>query len=213
MSGEVKVRLGVDEKWQPAQLDLLLEDIDTIWTGEDGSTVLELDNGQKFRLSANSMLDIIDLKELDQQELFLILMKMKLGKVEVKNDKTPLQLGTVSLVHGTSKDSSTLPLQTSAPELQEAMKNGIRDLYKQSFYPNTILKIEKFYAQHPDIRDCGELQYYLGHSFETIGQPGQAKDAYSRVVQGKNEECGQNNWSQMASQGLERIKHLKTEHQ
>ena len=84
MSGEVKVRLGVDENWQPAQLNLLLEDIDTIWTGEDGITVLELNNGQKFQLSANSMLDIADLQKIDEQELFLRLMKMKLGKLEIQ---------------------------------------------------------------------------------------------------------------------------------
>ena len=208
ISGEVKVRLGVDENWQPAQLSLLLEDIDSIWTGEDGSTVLELDSGQKFRLSANSMLDIADLKELDQQQLFLILMKMKLGKIEIKNEKTPLRLGTVSVVHGASQDSNALPISPAALELQEPMRNGIRDLYNQSYYPNTILKIEKFYHQYNQVQDCGELQYYLGHSFESIGQPGQAEDAYAKVVQVKQEECLQNEWAEMANQGMERIKKL-----
>ncbi len=208
MSGEVNVRLGVDENWQPAQFNLLLEDIDTIWTGEDGTTVLELNNGQQFQLSANSMLDIADLKKIDEQELFLILMKMKLGKLEIKNEKTPLRLGTVSVVHGASQDTSELPVSASIPALLEPMKNGIRDLFQQSYYPNTILKIEKFYNQYSNIQDCGELQYYLGHSFESIGQPGQAADAYNRVVQGNEEECQQTQWATLASQGMERINNL-----
>jgi len=208
MSGEVKVRLGVDENWQPAQLNLLLEDIDTIWTGEDGITVLELNNGQKFQLSANSMLDIADLQKIDEQELFLRLMKMKLGKLEIKKEKTPLRLGTVSVVHGTSQDSSGLPVSPAILALLEPMKNGIRDLYKQSYYPNTILKIEKLHSQYSDIQDCGELQYYLGHSFESIGQPGQATDAYNKVVQSKDEGCQQNQWTTLATQGVERINNL-----
>ncbi|MHC4322537.1 MAG: hypothetical protein ACYST3_09720 [Planctomycetota bacterium] len=208
MSGEVKVRLGVNENWQPARLNLLLEDIDTIWTGEDGTTILELDNGQQFKLSANSMLDIADLKKLDEQELFLILMKMKLGKIEIKKEKTPLRLGTVSVVHGTLKDSSELPISPAMLALVEPLKNGIRDLFKQSYYPNTILKIEKFYNQYSDIQDCGEFQYYLGHSFESIGQPGQAADAYNNVVEGKEEECHQTQWAKLANQGMERINNL-----
>jgi len=209
MSGDVKVRLGVNENWQTAQLDLLLEDIDTIWTGKDGTTVLELKNGQKFQLSANSMLDIADLRKIDEQELFLTLMKMKLDKLNIKDEKTPLRLGTVSVVHGASQDSSELPVPSSTLEIQEPLKNGIRDLFRQSYFPNTILKIEKFYKQYSGGQDCGELYYYLGHSFEAIDQLGQATDAYGRVVQGEEEQCRQTQWTSLAREGMERIENLK----
>ena len=72
LGGEVKVRRGLEERWERAQLDMLLDEIDTILTGENGETVLSFGEGAVFKLGSNSVLDIADLRQITAQELSLI---------------------------------------------------------------------------------------------------------------------------------------------
>jgi len=210
-SGDVKIRRGIEENWQSGRVNLLLDEIDTIWTGEDGMAVLEMDDGRKFQLRPGSMLDIVDLRKIDEQELFLNLMKMKVGKLEQNGEKTPLRLGTVSVVHGSSQDTSDTPVMPVSIDWETPTLNGIRDLFSQAYYPNAVLKIEKFHGLYPAVEDCGELQYYLGYSFEKLGQSGQATDAYQMTLQDVGETCPDSKWSGLASSGLERLKQTNQE--
>jgi hypothetical protein len=207
MSGEAKIRHGVDELWQPASLGIFLKDIDSILTGEKGEVILQVEEGRQFHLGPNSLLDIADLREISEQELFLYLMKSKLGKVEKRNGKTPLRIGNVSVVHGTYQDTAQQELLLPSPESEEQLKNGIRALFTQHYYPNTILKINKT-IQDQNIPDqCGELHYYLGSSFEKLDKPGQAIDAFEKAIQqSKSNNCNSSEWSEKAENSLLRLK-------
>ncbi|UCF63408.1 MAG: hypothetical protein JSW33_12705 [bacterium] len=205
-SGDVKIRRGIEENWQPGKVNLLLDEIDTIWTGEDGFAVLEMDDGRKFQLRPSSLLDIVDLRKIDQQELFLNLMKIKVGKLEQSGEKTPLRLGTVSVVHGASQDTSDSPVKSQSVDWETTTLNGIRDLFSQAYYPNVVLKIEKFKELYPAVTECGELHYYLGYSFEKLGQSGQATDAYHKTLEEVEKTCPDSKWSKLANDGLERLK-------
>jgi hypothetical protein len=207
MSGEVKIRHGVDELWQPASLGIFLKDIDSILTGEKGEVILQVEEGRQFNLGPNSMLDIADLREISEQELFLYLMKSKLGKVEKRNGKTPLRIGNVSVVHGTYQDTAKQELLQPSKESEEQLKNGIRALYTQQYYPNTILKINKTIEDQNIPDQCGELHYYLGSSFEKLDKPGQAIDAFEKAVQeSKSGNCTGSEWSDKAENSLLRLK-------
>ncbi|MEJ2049035.1 MAG: tetratricopeptide repeat protein [Calditrichota bacterium] len=207
MSGEVKIRHGVDELWQPASLGIFLKDIDSILTGEKGEVILQVEEGRQFNLGPNSMLDIADLREISEQELFLYLMKSKLGKVEKRNGKTPLRIGNVSVVHGTYQDTAKQELLQPSKESEEQLKNGIRALYTQQYYPNTILKINKTIEDQNIPDQWGELHYYLGSSFEKLDKPGQAIDAFEKAVQeSKSGNCTGSEWSDKAENSLLRLK-------
>lgn len=207
MSGEVNIRHGVDELWQPASLDIFLKDIDSILTGEKGEVILQVEEGRQFHLGPNSLLDIADLREISEKELFLYLMKSKLGKVEKRNGKTPLRIGNVSVVHGTYQDTAQQELMLPSPESEEQLKNGIRALYTQQYYPNTILKINKTIEDQNIPDQCGELHYYLGSSFEKLDKPGQAIDAFEKAVQeSKSGNCTGSVWSDKAENSLLRLK-------
>jgi hypothetical protein len=207
LSGDVKFRRGVEENWHVAQKDVLLEEIDTIWTGEDGKVVLQLRDNRQFTLGENSMLDIADLRNIKEEDLFLILMNQKIKKIDTSKEKMPLQIGTVSVVHGSSKDSSQVYLKTDTLNQQEAVKNGIRALFAQEFYANTIVKVKQYFNYFAMLQDCGELDYYVGRSFEMLNQFGQAIDAYEiSITKNKNDSCPEQDWGKMATARLQELK-------
>lgn len=211
ISGEVKVRRGVEENWQPAQVGMLLEDIDTILTGFNSMVILQLSDGSHFELGNNSILDISDLRKISEQELFLYLMSQKIQRIEPREGKTRLRIGNVSVVHGESKAEAENPSVgkgKSALLVQE--KNGALALYDQKFYPNSIIKFYKLIDKYNQIKDCGEIYLYLGRSFEAVNHVGQAIDAYQMVVNQQEEQnCNDNNsqkWLNEARQAIDRLK-------
>ena len=179
MSGEVKIRHGVEEFWQPASLGIFLKDIDSILTGERGEVTLQIDEARQFHL----------------------------GKVDKRNGKTPLRIGNVSVVHGAYQDTTQQEVTQPSPESEEQLKNGIRALYTQHYYPNTILKINKTIEDQNIPDQCGELHYYLGSSFEKLDKPGQAIDAFEKAVkESKSGNCAGSEWSDEAEKSLLRLK-------
>jgi tetratricopeptide (TPR) repeat protein len=211
LSGDVKVRRGLEETWQAASIGMLLEDIDTILTGADGIVVLQTADGINFELGKNSMLDISDLRKITEKELFLFLMSRKVQKIEPREGKTRLRIGNVSIVHGESKvDQQTAAniRLTSEKLLQE--KNGAKALYDQQLYPNSIIKFHKILDRYEDAQHIEEVHLYLGRSFEAINHPGQAIDAYQSVIDQYQTQDRDNpdaqQWINEAQQAIDRLK-------
>lgn len=211
ISGNVKVRRGLEEAWQNAAVGMLLEDIDTILTGANAEVVLETADMTEFRLGESSFLDISDLRKITKQEMFMYLMSKKVQKIEPGEGKTKLRIGNVSVVHGESKvTTESAPASSSDPNFWIKEKNGAIALQEQKFYPNAIIKIHKILDKYDSIQDCGELQYYLGKSFEQIENTGQAIDAYQEVVRLHDEQkCvsqAAKQWLEDAQKAIDRLK-------
>jgi hypothetical protein len=206
VSGQVHFRQGVEETWQTAKPGILLEDVDSIISGKNGKAILETTEGRRFELGSNSQIDIADLRRLSNEELFLHLMKEKLKKIGSRQERTPLRVGTVSAVHGSSQDSSkNIPVTEKGID-PEPVINGIRALFTQDYYPNTILKIHRFLNLYEVPSDCGELYYYLGYSFEELQQPGQAIEAYRTSIQaGHPADCTNSKWQLLAQEHLKSL--------
>lgn len=182
LNGEVKIRRGVEENWQPAAVGMLLESVDTILTFENAAAVLELNEGATFRLSGNTLLEMLDLRKITERELFLHLMSQKISKLPPADEKTRLRIGNVSSVHGEQKKTSTGSGADSGERRQQEA-NGAKALLAQQYHPNAILKFHQILAKYPNVDDCGEIQFYLGRAFEAISRPGQASDAYQAVIE------------------------------
>lgn len=206
VSGQVHFRQGVEETWQIAEPGILLEDVDSIISGKNSKAILETADGRRFELGHNSQIDVADLRQLSNEELFLHLMKEKLKKIGSRQGKTPLRVGTVSAVHGTSQDSvQNVPAIEMAVD-PEPVLNGIRNLFNQNYYPNTILKIHHFFNLYQVPSDCGELSYYLGYSFEQLQQPGQAIESYRTSIQaGQQVDCTNSKWLLLAQEHLKSL--------
>lgn len=208
ISGEVKVRRGVEEKWENAYIWMLLKPIDTILTGEQSEVVLELSDNRNFILGSNSMLDVGDLREISEKELFLFLMSTKIGNIAPREQKTPIRVGNVSVVHGEDKVGTTHRLADNEdPNKRRREMNGAEALHNQKYFSNAIIKLHKILVKYPLITDCGEMYYHLGKSFEAFDKPGQAIDAYQTVLNQYNEQgCEHQHWYDEAQKAIERLK-------
>ena len=183
MKGSVKIRFGLEETWKPAFVGLFLEDMDTILAGENSLVVLQFENGNTFTLGSFAMLDIGDLRRIIEKELFLYLMSKKVEQIETQDEKTPLLIGNVSVVRGESKIDSDSSLNISLKSTWVEWEiNGALSLYKQQYYPNTVVKLYKVLEKYESYEDCGKIFYYIARSLEQLEMDGQAIDAYQSVI-------------------------------
>jgi len=171
------------EEWQKVSIGLLLKDIDTILTGEDAEVALKFENGETFTLGSNAILDVGDLRKIQEKELFLYLMSKKIEKIESRKYKTRLRVGDVSVVHGESKaDKESVKAEKSQPDWAVREVNGALSLYIQEYYTNTIIKLHKILAKYESAIDYAKIYFYIGKAFEAINKNGQAIDAYQTVI-------------------------------
>jgi len=187
--GEVKIRRGVEETWLLAKKEMILEEIDTILTGEGAEVTIEIEGVGSFILGGRAVIDISDFRAISEKELFLFLMSNKIKKIEPTGDRTKLRIGNVSVIHGEQKaDDSTEAGAAISAERWILEFNGATSLYQQKYYTNTIVKLIKIISNNTDVQDCGKIHFYLGKSFEAINQKGQAIDAYELVIQRSQEQ-------------------------
>lgn len=210
VSGEVKVRRGVEEKWENAASGMLLEEIDTIMALENGEALLELAQGARFRLGGNSILDIADLREITARELFLLLMSQKVGKLAPRSEKVPLRLGEVSAVRGAAFQGFADTLAGSPSNIWRMEANAAQALRAQSFLPNAALKLHRVKEKFPQREDCGEVNFALGQMLETLKQPGQARDAYqSALTDSQTQNCEGNAAQKLRSEAAAALRRLR----
>ena len=190
ISGDVKVRRGLDETWQPAARGMGLEVIDSIIALE-GEITLEIENGFTFTLGNNSMIDISDLRKITRREMFLILMSEKVEKIPQRGEKTKLRIGNVSVVHGESKAKTAANPDNAYAKNWRQELNGAKAMLNHEYFPNSIVKLHKIRNKYQKMKDFGELHFYLGEAFDRLDETGQAVDAYRiAITQSKNCDIG-----------------------
>ncbi len=209
MQGDVKVRQGLDETWQKAKNKMLLKNVDTILTGENSEVVLFIAEGMTFTLGSQSILDIGDLREITERELFLFLTSQKIRDIE-HQPGSKVHIQNVSVVRAQDKQQST----NNSMELNSGMwqyeVNGARALHHQMFYPNAVMKMMHILKKYAHFDDRGIVQLYLGQSFEAMNQSGRALEAYQKAVKQASQDSSESVINQdilnQANAGIDRIK-------
>jgi hypothetical protein len=183
LKGDVRIRVGLDEDWQKARIGMILKNLDTIYSGENSSVILLNQDGQKFTLQAHSILDISDLREIQERELFLFLMTQKVDQIDIKDTGTKIRVGNVSVVHGESKkDAITTDLSDSNIDWYTFEMNGAKALIAHTYYPNAIIKLHQIRNRYSEERDQGFASYQIGSTFEAMDNIGQAMDNYQTAI-------------------------------
>lgn len=203
--GEVKVRRGAEETWQRASAGTWLEEMDSILTGKRGQVILEAQAGKTFKLGRNTILDIADLRRISERELFLFLMSCKLERIGLRERKTKLSIQEVKGEEAELEADSLAAVARANHEhdwLRE--KNGAIALYAQDYPTNAVVKLNKILLRYPEVRDCGEIHYYLGQAFEALEKPGQAAEAYQQVQTRSQFDYCEQPWIEEAARALQR---------
>lgn len=181
MHGDVKVRLGLDETWQTAKNKMVLKNIDTILTGEESEAVLLLPEGMTFTLGSQSILDIGDLREITERELFLFLTSQKIRDIE-ETPRSKVHIQNVSVVRAQDKQAPEIQTGDDNLELYQYEINGARAMHHQKFHPNAVVKLMHILKKYTQIEDYGLVDLYLGESFEAMKQSGRALEAYQHAL-------------------------------
>ncbi len=181
--GDVRIRIGMEEEWQKAQIGMMLKDLDTIFSGENSHVELLNQDGQGFTLEANSILDISDLRQIQERELFIFLMNQKVDQLEIQDEKTKIRMGNVSVVHSESKEAkSSIDTNLDIVDWYEFETNGAQALFDHAYYPNAIIKYHRIKNRYSRERDQGFLDYHIGTAFEAMNNDGQALDSYQSAL-------------------------------
>ena len=183
IKGDIKVRIGLEEEWQKGQIGMILRDLDTIFSGENSQVILLNHEGQKFSLEANSIIDISDLRKIQERELFLFLMSQKVDNIESPDKDTKIRIGNVSVVHGSSQEQlSASAAQLDAPDWYTLEINGANALYDHAYYPNAIIKLTRVKNRFGEKKDMGMADFYIARSFAAMDNDGQAIDSYRSAL-------------------------------
>lgn len=211
LEGEVKIRRGLEESWERAQRGMLLQDIDTILTGENGEVELHFGENAIFKLGNNAVLDIADLRRITEQELFLILMSQKISRIKPSRGTAPGG-GDVSAIRGSpfagapSSFSPESQVATSAWWRREV--NAAQALAAQNLPTNAALKWHRIREKFPAQSDCGEVSFHLAQTLEQLRQSGQARDEYqASLQQAREQNCRDEGTERRKAIAEERLQH------
>ena len=110
-------------------------------------------------------------------------MSKKVDKIENKNIKTELRIGNVSVIHG--EDAKKVKPENGTEFLKAwSLKeiNGAKALYEQSYYSNSIVKLNTILTRYDTLANQELIYLYLGKGFEALNKNGQAIDAYQQLI-------------------------------
>ncbi|MBN2201740.1 hypothetical protein JW777_07300 [bacterium] len=183
--GDVRVRRGLEENWSKARPGMPLEALDTVWSGEASETVLRLEDGTRFTLGGNAILDIGDLRRITEKQMFLFLMSRKVEGLAASDSSRPIRIANVSVVRGARRgdrtDMASEGAAGNAGWVRE--KNGAQALNNAGLTPNAVIRLCRILERYPGLKDGGEIHWMLGRAFESMNQPGRAMEAYRTALE------------------------------
>jgi tetratricopeptide (TPR) repeat protein len=182
IKGDIRIRRGLDETWSAARIGLTLKSMDTILSGEASEVILLLDDGSRFRLGGNAILDVSDLHRITERQLFLYLMSQKVENLNNPDSSSAIHITNVSVVRGTQKRFEGEGIRPVGNMDWIRETNGAKALFTAGYFTNAIVKFYKILERYPSVNDEGEVYYYVGQSFEALKEKGRAIDAYQNAL-------------------------------
>lgn len=150
VNGPVDVRHGVAEVWVALKAGEKLKPDDSIRTGKGASAVITIDGGRKVYVPEFSIVEVIDLRSIDQNELILKLtMEFIRGMPSDRRD-SGLETPSTTIVHGTDRSrASTSVGETPSGQMQI---NGARVLFDHAFFGSCVLRAKGIFRVYPDLK-------------------------------------------------------------
>lgn len=200
VSGDVRVRWGIEESWNKAFVGMVLRPEDSIQTGNSGMAVLQLKAGTELKMTSNAYIDIVECRQITEKQFFLALMSEKVMNLE-KQDKLRLKIGDVTVIHGADRRPDSARYEALPDELWRLELAGAEILDHHNLSMNAILKMKKIVRQY-DPDDGGEIQLKMGTIFQKLGYSGHAQEAFQRVLEADSDQ----RWKNLAASKIQSLR-------
>jgi hypothetical protein len=168
VKGKAKVRHGVSEQWTDINVGDILKPEDTILTEQGGTTVLIKPSGIKLAIPEASMIDIVDLRNMSQDELLLKLAMENIRSVPSQKRTNDVNVPNTTIVHGADISKDAEVLKMAPREVGDLQIHGIEVLYNNSFYATGIIKSKSLMRLFPESKDEFTFRYQLAKAFEQV---------------------------------------------
>lgn len=180
IKGKVYIRHDISEEWLGLKNNDILNQEDTIVTGEGAELVLNLPDNKIFRVDEEVYLDISDIRDIPENIILMMMTREELNKIPRKKSERIIK-ENVSVIHG--RILPNISEKNAGEETLVKYKvNGIKVLIKNGYGSSAIVKyteMENTILNNPDnISVSMQVAKYLtGKKFY-----GNAKRIYRHIV-------------------------------
>ena len=176
IQGVVEVRHGVEENWAPLKEGDLLKPEDSIRTGQASSAVILMDGRRKIHVPSMAIVEVLDLRPLDQQDFLLRLTMEFIREIPPDGRDGGLETPSTTILHGPDLSKpNALPVETESGVMS---MRGTRVLYDNAFYATCVLRAKEIFRIYPDLANKFANRMLVAISLEEVGLHREALNEY-----------------------------------
>jgi hypothetical protein len=181
VNGDVTVRHGVSETWGKLVRGDTLRADDAIRTGRTSSVVIELDNSTTVPIPGQVILEMLDLRQMTQEELLLKLALQDVRSIPSRSGEGDPSIPRTTTIHGENRNGSASGLTPGAPNTAFQM-NGAKLLYDKGFYATSILRSKDVIRREPELARKVEARLRIAGAFERMELRLEALTEYQEIA-------------------------------
>ncbi|MFH0990169.1 MAG: hypothetical protein V1799_09160 [bacterium] len=177
VKGIVEVRRGVTEEWKRVKVGDVLKPEDSMRTGKNASASLIVDQKKMIAVPELSLIDLSDLRQLNQEDFLLKLAMENILSVPAREDQN-LTLPNATIIHGTDKSKSDSE-QKSDVHVGTMQLHGTKVLFDNAFFATSILKSKETMRKFPELKLDYDSRLLIAVAFEKMKLKNEAIKEYS----------------------------------
>ena len=175
--GDIKIRRGAREDWQPAAAGDIVKPEDSMRSGRGSSVVLSVDGVKMLALPEMVIVDCSDLRTLTQEDLLLKLAMEGIRSLPEQKRDGSLTVPRTTTVHGTRSEPAEAR-RTRSKEGYVYLLNGTKVLHRHGFYATMVLRAKEVFRLAPDLHKRYDVRLMMANAFEKMNLSGEALEEY-----------------------------------
>jgi hypothetical protein len=180
VKGIVEVRHGVSEEWKRVKVGDLLKPEDSMRTGKNSSATVFVDQKKSIAIPELSLIDLSDLRQLNQEDFLLKLAMENILSVPAREDQN-LALPNAAVIHGSDKSKNDTE-QKSNINVGEMQLHGTKVLFDNSFFATSILKSKETMRKYPELKLNYDTRLMIAAAFEKMRLKNEAIKEYTLLI-------------------------------
>lgn len=182
--GEVLVRHGVQEGWNPVTVGDVLKPEDSIELRKSSSATILMNEKETITIPELVVIDLSDLRMLTQDELLLKLAMEDVRAIPPRDENDALSIPRVTTIHGSNKVATADAGQVVGDSGEKQLR-GAKVLYEHKYFATCVLRAKVLFRLYPDLSSKFDMRMMVASAFEKIDLYGEALDEYTHLSGGQ----------------------------